>query len=690
MPVGEHPKNRIGGINKNRSILYIAFSMLYLLVTQVELRAQNSFLEARVNTVAGDVQLLRSAPLAMRRNISLIPGDVILTGVNGRVVISLSDGSQITVLPNSRVVLKNYRAANSVRELLEITIGRVRVKIHRLGGKPNPYLLNSPAASIAVRGTEFIVDVQQSGETMVAVSEGLVEVISHANANNKRLVTPGGSVIVRPGGEISLAVPGPGGGLNGRASPASKSLDPVQGLAAAYQRSVDGLAQNSVEMHPSLFAAFPDPHLDSLDNPAYAAEFKQAQGRLLLLPSISETDRSRVIRGLGGQIPVFPEKGEPHRFDYTFTPQLTFFTPAPNSRLTFGAGISAVRTGLHALTLYQAPEDVLAKLIGNRTDTDGGAASMTAINSAFIAARRFGEHGRTSLGIELEYLSGDGSFLNIYRVSEAQVSGGSGVESKTQLARTRLTLGFAREFEGGRKLGLFFRHGLTSVDQQNKLRVLSNNELIPFDTTIISTHGSEIGARWRSPLTRRLFYGVEASYLDEHIDSRRVFVDKPALSDRDHARRLRFGGGIGYALRPNTIFSLDLAGGYYHTSKPSVLIPTSNIRFQSERSNFFSTHAATQTDIWKRIFASVSFLAVRRKNAFELDGPPPILFNGNEYLQPPYRHSFTDLFSNLGGGWKFKPNIIVQYLFSTDHSRRGPNHSLMFRYTFDLKISGEK
>jgi hypothetical protein len=674
-----------------KNLLSVAlWTMLCVLAAQVELQAQNSYLEARVNSFVGDAQLLRNAPVVLRRNISLIPGDVIQTGINGRVVISLTDGSQITVLPNSRITLKNYRAASSVRELLEITIGRVRVKIHRLGGKPNPYLLNSPAASIAVRGTEFIVDVQQSGETLVAVYEGLVEVISLANSSNKRLVTPGRSVIVRPGGEISLAVPGPGSGSKGRTSPASKSLDPVQGLAAAYQRSVDGLAQNSLVMHPSLYAAFPDSHLDSLDNPAYAAEFKQAQGRLLLLPSISETDRLTVFNGIGIQVPGFPETGEPHRFDYTLTPQFTFFTPAPNSRITFGASISAVRTSLHALTLYQAPEDVFAKLTGNRIDTDGGAASMTAINSALIAARRFGDNGRTSLGVELEYLSGDGSFLNIYRINEAQVSGGSGIESKTQLARTRLTLGFAREFEGGRKLGLYFRHGLTSLDQQNKLRARGNNELTPFDMTIVSTHGSEVGMRWRSPLTRRLFYGVETSYLYERIDSRREFVNQPALSDRDHARRLRFGGGIGYAFRPNTIFIFDLAGGFYHTSKPTFLSPTSTVRFQKERSNFLSAHAATQTDIWKRMFASASFLTVRRTNAFELEGPPPVLFNGQDYLRPPYRQSYTDLFSNVGIGWKFKPNLIVQYLFSTDHSRRAPSHSLLFRFTFDLNITGEK
>ena len=76
----------------------------------------------------------------------------------GQVVIELSDGSMVVVQPESVVVLKDYRAAGSLRELFEITLGRVRVKINHFGGRPNPYRMNSPTASIAVRGTEFSVD----------------------------------------------------------------------------------------------------------------------------------------------------------------------------------------------------------------------------------------------------------------------------------------------------------------------------------------------------------------------------------------------------------------------------------------------------------------------------------------------------------------------------------------------------
>src|SRR5262249_45482624 len=143
-----------------------------LLPTTLGARAQNNVVQAQVRSVTGIARMRinpQSGAFPLKRNDQLEPGAIIETDLNGRVVISLSDGGQITVLPNSSVVLKNFLVAHSARELLDIIVGRVLVKIHHIGDKPNPYRLNSPAASIAVRGTEFLVDVLQSGETLVVV-----------------------------------------------------------------------------------------------------------------------------------------------------------------------------------------------------------------------------------------------------------------------------------------------------------------------------------------------------------------------------------------------------------------------------------------------------------------------------------------------------------------------------------------
>src|SRR5262245_22139581 len=350
-------------------------------------QAQSDVVRARVRSVTGIARIYinpQSGAFAPKRNDPLEPGNIIETDRNSRVVISLSDGGLIMVLPNSKVILKDFPVAHSARELLDIIVGRVLVKIHHVGGKPNPYRLNSPAASIAVRGTEFIVDVQLGGETLVIVREGLVEVSSRNNPNNKRLVTPGGRVIVRPGGDISSAFPGPGSELNGRSR---------FNLGEDYQRSVDSVAQNSNEISPVFFSAFPDQHLDSLENPAYAAEFKNAEGRLLLLPSVSKPYRSNDT-----SLP-----------DYSISPQATFFTPIPGSRLVVGGGASA----FGVRSQYLDDSQFLNYTYHNRE-----VLKLNALNVSFIASYSFGDHGKTSVGIGVDRLSGDGNFL-----SESSYSG---------------------------------------------------------------------------------------------------------------------------------------------------------------------------------------------------------------------------------------------------------------------------
>src|SRR5262249_34703296 len=191
--------------------------------------------EVRIAKVTGRAMLTNPSlgrAGALPRGVALAPGDVIETGVGARVVLELSDGSQVIVLSNARVVVNDFRKAGSLRELLDVMLGRVRVKINKVGGRPNPYRLTSPMATIAVRGTEFTVSVAASGETRVAVEEGLVEVASRVDPQQRRLVEPGRSVIVRVTGDISQFTPGAGADLRGQVS-ALSNFKPAEGSYAA-------------------------------------------------------------------------------------------------------------------------------------------------------------------------------------------------------------------------------------------------------------------------------------------------------------------------------------------------------------------------------------------------------------------------------------------------------------------------
>src|ERR1700694_5307047 len=180
-------------------------------------RAQVTPVEARIASISGSVFLSNGlqTPIPAKRVEVLNPGEEIDTRGGGHATIELTDGSLVVVRPGSRIVLKDFRNAHSLRELFDILLGQVRVKINHFGGKPNPYRVNSPTASIAVRGTEFSIAVNGVGDTEVIVYEGLVEVTSRSNPQNKVLVHPGQGVIVRPNQDIHFFLASPAGEIGG-------------------------------------------------------------------------------------------------------------------------------------------------------------------------------------------------------------------------------------------------------------------------------------------------------------------------------------------------------------------------------------------------------------------------------------------------------------------------------------------
>ncbi len=149
------------------------------LLSDSSTHAQTTPVVARAAGVTGQTVLLTPslAPLALTAGYILNPGDRIDTRGGGRVAINLSDGSMVLVAPESIVTLKDYRAAASLRELFGITLGKVRVRINHFAGKPNPYRMNSPTASIAVRGTEFSIQVDAEGASPTFATRAL---FSHA------------------------------------------------------------------------------------------------------------------------------------------------------------------------------------------------------------------------------------------------------------------------------------------------------------------------------------------------------------------------------------------------------------------------------------------------------------------------------------------------------------------------------
>lgn len=126
-------------------------------------------------------------------------GDVIHTGPGASVVLLLPDESYMTVNQNTSLEIRDFWSEGRVRTVVNVMLGRVRFYIEKLGGRPNPYSVQTPTALIAVRGTTFDVIVDDSKYTEVICIEGQVGVENVALNEREVIVNPGKHTAVAEG-----------------------------------------------------------------------------------------------------------------------------------------------------------------------------------------------------------------------------------------------------------------------------------------------------------------------------------------------------------------------------------------------------------------------------------------------------------------------------------------------------------
>ena len=151
---------------------------------------------AKVVSMAGQVSVLRdSEPWALSVGDLVQSQQVILTGPDGYAKFQTSDGSTFEVYPSSNVIFR--KNPGSLRDLLDLFVGRVKVHIQRLGGQPNPNRVMTPTAVISVRGTIFDISINDDDETtIVSVEEGSVEVRHALKPGAPKIVNAGESLHV--------------------------------------------------------------------------------------------------------------------------------------------------------------------------------------------------------------------------------------------------------------------------------------------------------------------------------------------------------------------------------------------------------------------------------------------------------------------------------------------------------------
>ena len=119
----------------------------------------------------------------------VLPPETTVNTDDGRLLLKLSDGSEVLVRPHTRVVIKEPES--SAWRYLQLLLGRIRTQVQKhLGGTPS-FQIGTPSAVISVRGTQFDVEVDRRGFTEVDVHEGVVELESSSGHGESVMIRAG-------------------------------------------------------------------------------------------------------------------------------------------------------------------------------------------------------------------------------------------------------------------------------------------------------------------------------------------------------------------------------------------------------------------------------------------------------------------------------------------------------------------
>jgi hypothetical protein len=161
---------------------------------------------ARVLVQTGNVKFLKDQSgytYALMDNSEIKPGYTIKTGDDGYAKIQVPDGSTFEVFPKSEVV---YTKTESIHDLLNVWLGRVKVMIQHAPHVPNPNNVTTPTALISVRGTVFDVDVEDiDGTTLVSLDEGSIVLKHRLKGGNPVELIPGQRIRVYPNQPLARA-----------------------------------------------------------------------------------------------------------------------------------------------------------------------------------------------------------------------------------------------------------------------------------------------------------------------------------------------------------------------------------------------------------------------------------------------------------------------------------------------------
>ncbi len=256
-------------------------------------------LTATVAAFRGDVRVIRDGEIRpAARGFELREGDEIETGPNGFVTLALPDESRVSLPSASRVAVERLRQVlltDSLDRRFTLRHGQSDMKVTPMANPASRFLITTPVAVAAVRGTEYRVEFTPADMRAVTeVTEGRV-LVRLVDGSAEVLVEAGFAAVATPSGLGGpLALPGrPLVAVRNRAQTEKDvifRLKPVPGIAgyrvelAADAGFADRVASAETASGEVLFRDLANGHY-------YARAYLVSAEGLRGVPAVFEFDR---------------------------------------------------------------------------------------------------------------------------------------------------------------------------------------------------------------------------------------------------------------------------------------------------------------------------------------------------------------------------------------------------------------
>ncbi len=171
--------------------------ILFLIIfTAVAISALSAQIVATVSYIDGWVDIKNSGGTVLEAFVGddLFAGSSVITGKDSYAELLEQSGSAYKISPETVFAVREMESQGKKQSVLAVTVGEVAFKFKRVASEEPVIATNSTVAG--ARGTEFIVYSGSDGSSLIAVTEGLVEVEAFGKSVQLR---PDEAVEVKPG-----------------------------------------------------------------------------------------------------------------------------------------------------------------------------------------------------------------------------------------------------------------------------------------------------------------------------------------------------------------------------------------------------------------------------------------------------------------------------------------------------------